>query len=266
MANCRTRRIFAGDGRTVIVAFDHAAFFGPMAGLEHPGELIRAVVSGGADAVLTTAGIAARFGEGLGRTGLILRADGGSTSRASHSSSQDGLRQTVSVERALRLGADALACMGMIGYPEESSSLRVLSDLVDAGGRWGLPVLAEMLVQGKDGAKPSIDDVAFAARVGAELGADMIKTFFIPPANDYSQVIDRCYVPLVVLGGEKSGDDRAVLESTAAAIHAGAAGVAIGRNVWQHWEPAGMVRALVAIVHGGATVDEALEEIPPKAG
>ncbi len=258
MNKSRVRRIFAADGRTVIIALDHVAYFGPMAGLERPGEMLRTIVEAGADAVLTTAGIATRFGDCLGRAGLILRADGGSTMRDPQPA---GLRQVVSVERALRLGADALVCMGMIGFPDESASLRVLTDLADECSRWGLLLLAEMLVQGRGGAKPTVEDVIFAARVGAELGADFIKTSYIGPPETYREVTEVCYAPLVVLGGEKASDDRGVLEAAAGALEAGAVGVAIGRNVWQHPDPAGMVRALVALVHGGATVDEALEDI-----
>lgn len=258
MDSARRRRIFADDGRTVIVAMDHTAYFGPMAGLEHPGEVLKSVVGAGADAVLTTGGIAARFGDQLGRAGLILRADGGSSQRDPQ---PGGLRRTLSVERALRLGADALACMGMVGFSEESASLRVLTDLVDECGRWRLPVLAEMLVKGGDGNPPTAEDISFAARVGAELGADFIKTFYTAPSDSYRVVTDTCYVPVVVLGGAKADDDRAVLQAVAEALAVGAAGVAMGRNVWQHANPAGMTRSLVALVHGGATVDEALEEI-----
>jgi DhnA family fructose-bisphosphate aldolase class Ia len=258
MTSSRLRRIFAPDERTVIVAMDHTAYFGPMRGLEHPDDVLQAVVEAGADAVLTTPGIAACFGDRLGRAGLILRADGGSSQRDPQPA---GLRQIVSVERALRLGADALACMGMIGFPDESASLRVLTDLVDECSRWGLLVLAEMLVQGHGSEKPTVEDVAFAARVGADLGADIIKTTYVGPPDAYRAAIASCYVPLVVLGGEKANDDRAVLESVAGALASGASGVAMGRNVWQHTNPAGMTRALVALVHGGATVDEALREV-----
>lgn len=258
MKSSRLRRIFASDSRTVIVAMDHTAYFGPTAGLERPDEVLPMVVEAGADAILTTAGIAARFGDRLGRAGLILRADGGSTVRAPQPAS---LRQMLSVEQALRLGADALVCMGMVGFPEEPDSLRVLSDLVGACSRWGLLVLAEMLVQGRDGQKPVVEDVAFAARVGADLGADFIKTSYLGPPEAYRAAIASCYVPVVVLGGEKAADDRTVLEAIAGALEAGAAGVAIGRNVWQHTDPAGMTRALVALVHGGATVDAAMKEI-----
>jgi DhnA family fructose-bisphosphate aldolase class Ia len=257
MRKLRERHIFSSDGRTVIVAMDHTAFFGPMAGLEQPG-VVRRVVSAGADAILTTPGIAARLGHELGRAGLILRADGGSTQRDPQ---PGGLRQVVSVERAVSLGADGLACMGMIGFPDESASLRVLSNLVDECNRWGLLVLAEMLVRGRDGAQLTAEDVAFAARIGADLGADLIKTTYVGPPSAFEATVTSCYVPLVVLGGEKSTDDRALLGSVAGALEAGAAGVAIGRNVWQHPDPTGMTLALVSLVHGGASVDEVLREL-----
>lgn len=258
MSQIRKSRIFATDGHTVIVALDHTAYFGPMAGLERPGEVLQTVVQAGADAVLTTAGIAARFGEYLGRVGVILRADGGSSSRNPEPA---GIRQILSVEKALRLGADALACMGLIGFPDEDASLRVLTDLADEGHRWGLPLLAEMMVAGKEGQAPTAEDVAFAARIGAELGADFVKTLYAGPSEAYRAALATCYVPVVVLGGAKAADDRLVLEAVAGAMAAGAAGVAVGRNVWQHPNPAAMVMALVALVHGGATVDEALREL-----
>jgi DhnA family fructose-bisphosphate aldolase class Ia len=255
MNQIRVRRIFAADGRTVIIALDHTSHFGPMPGLLQPERVLDAVVAGGADAVLTTIGIAARFGPALGRLGLILRADGGSTIR---NPLPAGMRCVLSVEEALRLGADALACMGLIGFPEESSSLQVLTSLVDEGSRWGLPVLGEMLVAGKEGEKLDAQDIAFAARIGAELGAAFVKTPYIGPPDAYQAVLAACYVPVVVLGGDKANSDRVLFEGMAGAMAAGAAGVAIGRNVWQHQNPAGMVRALVALVHGGATVDDAL--------
>ena len=258
MVTLRLHRIFGTDGRTVIVAMDHASYFGPIPGIDSPGRTLRAVVEAGADAVLTTAGIAARFGDCLGRAGLILRVDGGSTNRAP----QPGpLRQIVSIERALRLGADALVCMGMIGHEEETSSLHVLTSLVDQCSSLGMPVMAEMLVKREAGAHPSAEDIAFAARIGAELGASLIKTPYVPPAEEYRVVTETCYVPVVVLGGARADNERSVLTRVDDALRAGAAGVAMGRNVWQHTDPGGMTRALVALVHGRATVDEAFKEI-----
>ena len=252
----RARRLFAPDHRTVIVAMDHASFMGPLHGLEDPGQMVAAVTGAGADAILTSYGVAKRFGDCFGRAGLILRADGGSSSRNPQPSE---MRRVFSGAEALRLGADAVACMGMIGFPEEASSLRVLTDLVSECATLALPVMAEMLVKTEGAPTPA--DLGYAMRIGAELGADWIKTNYAPPASEYGQAIQECYRPVVVLGGSKVNSDQALLETIAEALQAGAAGVAIGRNIWQHANPAGMTRALVALVHGGVSVPSALAEI-----
>ncbi len=95
-------------------------------------------------------------------------------------------------------------------------------------------------------------------RVGGELGADLIKTSIALPVDRFQKVLQTCYRPVVILGGAKVDDEAALLTTVQQAVQAGAAGVAIGRNVWQHPNPAGMCRALVALVHGGASVSQAL--------
>jgi class I fructose-bisphosphate aldolase len=256
MVENRMRRLFGAEGRTVILAMDHAAYFGPVRGLEKPDEIIQAAVRAGVDAVLTTYGIVSRFAGRFGRLGIILRADGGSTRLGS-----GGMRHIFTAEDALRIGADAVACMGFIGGADESDSLHALAGLVTQCCAWGLPVMAEMLVQKPERAPLTADDIAIAARVAGELGASVVKTHYVGPPDAFRQVTGQCCPPVVVLGGEKAPDARALLADVKGALEAGAAGVAIGRNVWQHENPEGMARALVALVHGGAAVDEAAEEL-----
>ncbi len=98
-------------------------------------------------------------------------------------------------------------------------------------------------------------------RIGAELGADFIKTHYVPPIEQYRSAMQACYCPVVILGGSKTDDEADILEPVAEALEAGAQGVAIGRNVWQHRDPQAMCRALITLVHGGATVAQALKEI-----
>jgi class I fructose-bisphosphate aldolase len=258
MKEHRIRRLFAEDNRIVIVAFDHAAFMGPVRGLEKPGQLIDDIVATGIDSVLTTMGIARTFCGKFGHLGLILRVDGGATMR---SPKMGDIALSFSVQDALRLGADAVACMGMIGFDEEPSSLRNLAELSSQSAEWNMPLLAEMLVKGTDDGELTVEDVEFAMRIGVELGADLIKAPFVGPATDFTAAIQSCYCPVVVLGGAKMDEPTALLENVAEAIDAGATGVAIGRNVWQHPNPASVCRALVAIVHGGANVSQALKEI-----
>ncbi len=257
MKELRLNRIFGPDRRAVIVACDHAAAMGPVKGLEQPERLLDILVETGVDAVLTTVGIARRFACHLGRLGLILRVDGGSSIR---SPVMGSLSNLVSIEDACRLGADAVIAMGMIGMPEEPSSMLNLAALASEAEKWGMPLVAEMLVQPKEGACTP-QDIGFAMRIGAELGADLIKASYARPLADYAEARRACYCPVVVLGGEKVKDEREMLQVVAEALEAGADGVAIGRNVFQHPDPAGMCRALVALVHGCASVDRAAKEI-----
>lgn len=256
MVKNRMRRLFGADGRTVILAMDHAAYYGPQPGLEQPASILGSAIRAGVDAVLTTYGVAAQFGDRMGHLGLVLRADGGSTQLG-----KGGMRLTFTAEDALRVGADAVVCMGLIGGPDESASLNVLTSLVAECRPWGLPVMAEMLPRKPQGKPLTPQDIAFAARVGAELGADLIKTHYVGPRDESQRVIAECYVPVVVLGGEKTPDSQSLLQSVVDALEAGAAGVAIGRNIWRHADPEGMARALVAVVHGGATASQAMKEL-----
>jgi class I fructose-bisphosphate aldolase len=242
----------------VIVACDHAGFMGPVQGLEEPGKLLDAFADTGIDAVLTTRGVAVRFAAKLGKLGLILRADGGASIA---SPVMGSLRPLFSVEEALKLGADAIICMGMIGFPEEPSSLQNLAAFTAQSLSWGLPVIAEMLVKPKEGESVTARDIGFAMRIGAELGADVIKASFARPVDDYKAALKSCYRPVVVLGGEKVKNETEMLQAIADALDAGANGVAIGRNVWQHANPGGVCRALVELVHGSGRLEKALKEI-----
>jgi DhnA family fructose-bisphosphate aldolase class Ia len=260
LKSIRLHRIFAKDNRTVIVACDHAGFMGPLKGLEQPGKLLDTLGETGVDAVLTTRGIAQSFSDRLGKLGLILRADGGSSMA---SPIMGTLRPLFSIEEACRLGADAVICMGMIGFPEEPSSLQNLAGFTADAVRWEMPVIAEMLFKPKEGVKTTVEDLAFAMRIGAELGADLIKASYLGPADSYRTALSSCYTPVVVLGGEKVKDETEMLQNIADALEAGSTGVAIGRNVWQHANPAGVCRALVELVHGSGSVEKALKEIKP---
>jgi DhnA family fructose-bisphosphate aldolase class Ia len=250
----RLNHIFAKDSRTVIVACDHAGFMGPLKGLEQPGQLLDHLVASGVDAVLTTRGVAQSFRDRIGKLGLILRADGGSSMA---SPVMGTLRPLFSIEDACRLGADAVICMGMIGFPEEPSSLQNLAGFTADSEKWAMPVIAEMLVKPKEGDRPTVQEIAFAMRIGA----DLIKASFAGPTDAYRTALSSCYRPVVVLGGEKVKDETEMLQNIADALEAGANGVAIGRNVWQHANPAGICRSLVELVHGSGQVGKALKEI-----
>lgn len=254
MLTRRLRRIFREDGRTLIVALDHGLTEGPTSGLEQPRRVLEQIAAGGADAILTSYGVAARFAAQIASLGLILRLDVGESKLGQMGPG----RPFFTVEDALRVGADAVAVSAFPGTPQEADTMQFLAHTIAAAHTWGMPVMAELQPGGFD-AGPEINTpeaVALSARIAAELGADWVK---VPNAGDFSQVVAGCYVPVVMLGGVKVRDPRPLFEAVWNAVQAGAVGVAIGRNIFQADDPAAMVAALRSILHEGAGPTAALE-------
>ncbi|MCC6190047.1 MAG: aldolase [Anaerolineales bacterium] len=253
----RMRRIFREDGRTVIVAMDHGAFFGPQAGFECPAEVIREVVAGGADATMATFGLAKNFAAELAPAGLLLRVDGG-VSRLGTRTWRGKL--IYDAEAAVRLGADGVVAMGFPGAEREDENLSYLARLNDQCAQWGLPLMAEILPRGFEGGDDARapETIRLAMRMGAELGVDLIKTQYTGDVASFRKAVESCFVPVVVLGGAKMESDEEVLRTVHGAVAAGGRGVAMGRNIWGHPAPRKMTQAVAAIVHTNASVDEAL--------
>jgi DhnA family fructose-bisphosphate aldolase class Ia len=254
----RLNHIFRPDGRAVIVALDHGLIDGPCPGFERPAETIAAVVAGGADAILTSYGIARRFAAELSEVGLIVRSDGASTNLGDPSTGSTSI--FFEVEAALRVGADAMVVTALPGSGKEDATLHNLATTIAEAHRWSMPVLAEMVPGGFDGPPDTrtASAIAHAARLGAELGADFIKA---PYSADYGQVCESTFAPVVILGGAK-GSEADMLANIRAAVEAGAAGVAMGRNVFQCEDPRAMTAAIGAVVHEGIDVAEAVAMLP----
>jgi class I fructose-bisphosphate aldolase len=256
-AKNRMYRLFADDGRTIIVALDHGSGANVYPALVESGAVIEAVIRGGADAILTTAGVLKQFGRHLRSVATILRVDGGNSDLEG---GKRGPRLLYTVEDALRLGADAIACMGFPGTSWESETLANLANLVGQGERWGMPVMAEMLPGGfADTQRHTVENIRLAVRIGIELGADLVKTKFAGTEESFRQVTDHAYRPVLVLGGSVTKDARGLFTMVKSAMDAGACGAVIGRNIWGHAHPHAMVRALVRLVHAGASVEEGLD-------
>ncbi len=244
----RLERLFGKDGKVVIIAMDHGLGLDVLPALNDTGEVISKIAEGGADAVLTTFGIAQRYEKELRDLGLILRLDGANTMLSKNPAGT----LIYSVDEALELGADAIACMGFPGASNEQETLANLAELSSDARRWGIPLLAEMLPGGFEGSvEQSVENIRLAARAGSEHGANIIKTTFAGSAEEFRSVIDGAFAPVVVLGGAHKKDLNGLMEVIEQAMEAGAAGVAIGRNVWRHPHPDKVTRALVDIVHGG---------------
>ena len=249
----RLGNIFRDDNKSVIVAMDHGLGLYVLPGMAETSKILTSIVAGGADAVLAGYGMSRSFASELKGTGLILRVDGGNSALSSF---QTGNRM-LDAEDALIEGADCLACMGFPGAVNEVDTLINVSELAAEAHAWGLPVLAEMLPGGfsSEPAK-TVETVRLAARIGAELGADIIKTSFVGSVSEFRTVVEGCFKPVIVLGGAKVKNLHDLFEVVEKAMEAGAQGVAIGRNVWQHSDPGAVTAALVEIVHDERSASE----------
>ncbi len=249
----RLGNIFRDDKKTVIVAMDHGLGLDVLPGMKDTAGIITSIVKGGADAVLAGYGMARAFSAELMGTGLVLRVDGGNSSLSSF---QTGNR-ILDPEDALREGADCLACMGFPGAVNEIDTLGNVSELSAEAHGWGLPVLAEMLPGGFSAEPPkTVENVRLAARIGAELGADIIKIPFVGTVEEFRTVVEGCFKPVIVLGGAKVSNLQDLFELVEKAMEAGARGVAIGRNIWKHQDPGAVTSAIAEIVHNNGKASE----------
>lgn len=247
----RLGRVFGNDGKTLIVPIDHGLASGPVAGLEQPNKIIKTLISEGIDAILTTYGVANKFAHAFGKTGLILRMDGGPTDLARDPEATDLM---CTVEDALRLGADAVITSVWLGGVHEARTMTSAMKLAGECEAWGMPLIVETFISAE--IEITVDHIALVSRIAAELGADIIKTYLRGDAAAFKKVTATCFRPIVILGGEKSGDELQVLKWVKTAIDAGAAGSCIGRNVFQHKNPVGVIKALKSIIHEGAAVSD----------
>jgi len=244
-------------GKTVIIPMDHGVTVGPIRGLENMKETVDNIVNGGANAIVLHKGLVRGGHRGSGKDiGLIIHLSG-STSLAP----DPNFKVLVcTVEEAVRLGADAVSIHVNLGAEDESEMLRDFGVISKKSTEWGIPLLAMMYTRGQK-IKNQFDAavVKHAARVGAELGADIVKVNYTGSAESFREVTGGCPVPVVIAGGEKMETDKEILEMVEGAMKGGAAGVSIGRNAFQHKDPIGIVKAIASVVHKSIKVEEALK-------
>ena len=241
--------IFKSDGNAFVMAVDHPLTM-PSPELADIGRIIREAKEGGVDSFLASYGCIRHFRDEFGDSGLIMRADGGAT-RLSKSAAP--LHLLYGAEDAGRIGADAVMCMGYPGSTLNASTVENVARLAsDAHGR-RLLMGAEMLPFGFE--KPdgidtrSVENVSFACRLGAELGADFIKTQFTG-GKRFREVTGNCFVPVLVLGGSACKTEDELLKETEEAMEAGAHGVIMGRNIARSGNVSELCRKIAAIIHG----------------
>src|SRR5579864_2636080 len=247
----RLARIFRPPAnRTVMLAIDHGYFQGPTSGLERV-DLSIVPLLPYADALMTTRGMVRSTVPPASRTPIVLRASGGPSILRELSDE----RVAVGMEDAARINAAAVAVQVFVGGEFETQSVRNMTRLVDAGQRYGIPVLAVTAV-GKELTRDA-RYLRLATRICAELGAHFVKTYYCEP--DFDTVAAACPVPLVMAGGKKL-PEREALAMAHDAIESGAAGVDMGRNIFQSEAPEAMIRAVGAVVHETMKPEDAYDQ------
>ncbi len=254
----RLTRILNGrTGKAVIVPMDHGVSSGPIQGIVDIRDAMSQVAHGGANAVVVHKGVVARGHRKSGPDmGLIVHLSG-STSLALDPNAKT---LVCSVEEAIKIGADAVSVHVNIGNGHDNEMLTDLGRMAHSAAEWGMPLLAMIYPRGENVKNEyDVQAVKHAARLGAELGADVVKVSYTGSVESFREVVNGCHVPVIIAGGPKMGSDRDILTMVRGAMDAGAAGTSIGRNVFQHENPSRIVSALSAMVHGDASVDEAME-------
>lgn len=251
MENRLSRIINPTTKKTVMLAVDHGYFLGPTRCLEDPAATIKPLAPL-ADALMVTRGVLRTSVDAGEQVPIVLRVSGG-TSVVGTTLANEGI--TTSFEDAVKLNVSAVALSIFVGTEYEHQTLLSLSNLVDEGEACGIPVLAVTAV-GKELEKRDSRYLALCCRIAAELGAHFVKTYY---CEDFERVTESCPVPVVIAGGPKLETEMDALKMAHDAIARGAAGVDMGRNIWQSDHPIPMLKAIREVVHASASPEEAHE-------
>ena len=250
--SARLGRISTND-RYLIVPMDHGITMGAVDGLVDIESTIDGVTRGGADAVLTQRGVAPRVHPNKNDAGYIVHLNGSTTIGPDESDK----RVTATAEDAVRAGADAVSFHINVGSDHEPDQIEELAELTADAERLGLPVLAMAYARGPGVDETDPESLGHAVRLAEELGADVVKTGYSGDGDSFARVTESTRLPVVIAGGSK-GTDRETVEMVRGAMDGDAAGVSMGRSIFQHEDPEGIARAVSAVVHEDAGVEEAL--------
>jgi putative autoinducer-2 (AI-2) aldolase len=249
LQNRLNRIIRPRDGRTVMLAVDHGYFMGPTTGLDDFRKTINPLLPY-ADTVMLTRGALRNYIPTECDTPVVLRVSGG-TSILSKELLREG--SIVTMEDALRLNVAGVAFSILVGADFERDTLLEFTRWCDDCQKYGIPMIAVTAV-GKEMVRDE-KYMSLASRIAAELGAHIVKTYFV---DGFERLVEKVPVPVVIAGGKKLPEHDA-LKMTAQALNAGAVGVDMGRNIFQAEDPVSMIKAVRAVVHEKHTPDEAFK-------
>jgi fructose-bisphosphate aldolase/2-amino-3,7-dideoxy-D-threo-hept-6-ulosonate synthase len=243
------------NNRMLCIPLDHGITNGPIRGIENAHKIIYDCENSGLTCIIVNKGIIKSFPRPP-KLGIIA-----------HMSSSTSLgpapnRKVImgSIEEAIRLGADAVSVHINIGSKEEPEMLQDLGMISDKSTEWNIPLIAMMYPRGENIKNPHDETiVSHVARIGAEAGADIVKTVYTGDPKSFSRVVKGCPVPIVIAGGPKTSTDSELLTMCAGAIEAGAIGVTFGRNIFQHRNPRVILNALSKIIFEGRKLNGVLK-------
>jgi fructose-bisphosphate aldolase / 2-amino-3,7-dideoxy-D-threo-hept-6-ulosonate synthase len=248
------------NGKMLCVPMDHGISSGPLGGIKDINKFITDTENSGLTCILVNKGIIKILSRPIS-IGIIAHMSG------STSLGPDPNKKVLlgSVKGAIRLGADAVSLHINIGAKEEPEMLYSLGLIADECNKWSIPLIAMMYPRGeniKNSTDPTI--ISHTARIGAEAGADIVKTIYTGNIDTFREVVNSCPVPIVIAGGPASKSSTDTLEMCYCAIQAGAKGVTFGRNIFEHSNPNQIINALYKIIFENKKYDEVIENFKRK--
>ncbi len=256
------------SGNGIVVAIDHGLFIGPLPGVENTTRTIERLLPTPPEAIQMTPGtIRANLPlfHGKGKPGVILRLDATNIWRKEPAPKEGYYVQVSTINDALQLGVDAVVTFLFAGYDtdaQEANNLETIARIGEKARAVGIPFIVEPLaIQKGSNVVRNFDIMRLAIRMASELGADLIKADYPETKEQFAQLVELASAPIMVRGGPKMDSDQEMLQMVRDAIDLGAKGIVFGRNVWQHASPPGILKALRAIVHEGATVSDSMKLI-----
>ena len=261
----RMSKIFAKDGRALILAYDHRAGGRSGPGLVDPGKTIDAIAQGGADAIMTTFGVIRQHHDRMaaGGLGVLVRTDCVGSAYTPEDQKVGAWPEWVSVETAMRIGCDGVINMVIFGSSSELKALEFAAKLSQECEKWGMPWAAETIPG--FGGKPLPDNketVLACCQVSEELGADFVKTHWPGSEEDLKEAISTVKIPILLAGGAPTSSGEEYLMRVESALNAGARGFFCGRNIFTYKDPVKMTKAISMVLHEGASAKEAVKILP----
>ena len=252
----RLSRLFnKKSGNSVMIAMDHGAAIGPVKGIIDPKKTVSTLAKGKPDTFFMPVGIIKQVYKSFIENDIPYIAAIDSVTFIGPE--PDCFIVSDTVEHAMIYGATAVSAHIFVGPPKTNQMMEGLADIARECDRLGMPLLAIMYPNGFDN-DFDVKYVKHAARIAAELGADIVKTFYTGSKETFQEVIEGSPLPVMLSGGDKTDNPLDFLGVLKTCIDAGARGVAVGRNVWQSDDPVKMLQAVKRVVHEGMTPEEAL--------